>query len=254
MTKALLVIGAGVRFLDTALEFRDFLKNEAGVDTIELSKPAYSSPFELRMSISAFLTETNPDDVILLGYCGHGSQIGWAYSSDGEQMLFKLLVEIIGSLPNRVLVVSECCYSYNLIKLMITNGVPADRCGVIASGHGIHGNCLTDWMLIAWRQGKNYQPISGVERIQLVADAPRASLRGRIYERWLRIRSRLHDIGFSFLKEPAYGGCIHDLDAFRTVPLSARTYRPDDPSNPFPVRWGADLDHFFFPKGEQTPQ
>lgn len=199
------------RFIDSATRFKRFLRTKVGVrDITLLDSRDHRDALDIGKTLSS-LSLLGPNDTALVVYLGHGSAHGWTL--DEFSVFFNhMIVEYFKSTRARVLIINECCYSASLFAELEHCNVPRHRIGVIAAcrKHETVKQGLLEEVEARWRQGRAY-----------------------------RVPSKTNT------KRLAFGTTIESLLALARSSLNLVMQRSDPPER---ERWGASLDHYFFPR------
>ena len=221
MRRALLLAGNAKRFLDEAREAAETL-TKWEVEEIAVIPVGYSGEDEVCSVVTDFVLSGQDTEILLIAYMGHGGPLGWTLD-DSELVPYHRLVPILDQSFKQMIILNGACHSGALINIARERGKLSERALIIAGSAAdqVADNYTVRKVLSAWGRKRQYRP--RMHRIPIVALS-------------------LPPIEISCTDEPedeipTVGSCYftEEIVGIRKVP-------------PREIRWGAPLEHYFFPE------
>ena len=156
MPKAILIAGNAQRFADDIWDFRGYLTRDMGIwpKSIKTTHTAYLCEDILAFKLSRAIAEKTKEPLLIL-YCGHGLQVGWAMD-DVRTLGYSQLAEmlLVGKRP--VMIVSDCCHAMAAVTSFESKSVSPERVtliGATEAGETTPGG-LAALTVNSWRQNR----------------------------------------------------------------------------------------------------
>lgn len=159
MTRAIIIVGNSKRFLDEALFFKNFLE-EVGIHNTPIIETSYLGIREFTLKLSDMLEEgmrTTPHEPLLIVYTGHGGTTGWSLN-DTEIFPYTTLIVLIKSYPAPVIIINSCCHSFSLAPYLERSGINKENASLIAAGDGETYQGIIEDIIDTWKQMLPYEP------------------------------------------------------------------------------------------------
>lgn len=245
---ALLIVGNELRFLTEALELQDYL---AGIGCrTKIVKTAYMKPETLERKLRNFVRASS-DRPALVAYLGHGLREGWA-PSGYPAFPYRRIVRALEGRRGPTLLFNDCCFAHAAASAMEEAGLDPRRWSLISASGSERTSFqgLVERVLDSWDAGRPYAPTRQPDERppQALVFVDRTPLRIRLADLWSGWKRAVGNL-FRRMKRPrvvtvrlAY--CENDVrkKVMNGETLVSPAYDVDD------RRWGAELDHHFFPE------
>lgn len=284
MPRAAVVIGNAKRFHDEAIFFRNYLTEKVGLaqKDILFLLGGYLGGDAVINELKQFFDQTPCDDPVVVLYDGHGNTNGW-HLDDAEIVRNEELAALFGSYSWPLVIVNFCCHSFALADGLKNIAGAEQRVLLLSPCAAEEVVCqgFVEKVCDAWRKKEAYTPpeilnenfkdlpdvtdeaanngntgfiVTGRRIIGKILDAViscaapvfRLEYKGEVNENWWECQfSRL----LSFVTCGRYP-VVAPYITIRVIELIAWAgvrivTKPCVKSNP--QRWGAALDHYFFP-------
>lgn len=249
MPHAIIVVGHERRFMSAARPFARYLRERARCERVTVIRGAYLTPKELGASLRGAIKQVPPNEAVLLAYFGHGSQDAWGFALEHQEKTlrfpYRTLAETLARHSGRIVIINDCCHAESLLPRLKEAGITSDRCLLISA-------CKAEDVTVPgtakevesqWGDSMVFETV--VERmtvceIDMTPYVPPVSV--RLGRRWKNAVIRMGNMlrpkkirrpTYIFVNSPPNGWAKHREEIITTV---------------FGLRWGAALDHHFFPK------
>ena len=244
MSHAIIVIGNEPRHVDAALEFVRYLREDVGCP-VGVIHVAFLATDELRSRLRREVRRANGEPLLVV-YFGHGMPDHWSYVLERRHLAtrfpFKALAEVLAKHDGPIAVINDTCHAEGLKPHLERAGL-ADRCMLISAcaseevSYGGLGKEVVD----RWREDEPFETIAQRETLCIIDKLRCApTLRERMAVRWRNAKIRARN----FFR-PAHLRQPHILRLFS--PPNGWGVREEITERTIGLRWGATLDHHFFP-------
>ncbi len=247
MVNAILIAGNGRRFLDDIRAMRGYLQKHVEIRERLVFKAAYASASELLEWFEGAIGRLAVKDIpLLLMYAGHGGKTGW-WANDTDEAGYQTLAPLFKLYRGPIVFINMCCYGLSVKIYLEKCGLAGDRLGVIGSAsEDEEGSTFAEYLIDDWRARRSFIPgrpiplireVLGLEVLASPEEQKRAELRSRAL-------SRLHT------KFPKDFPCAEyeTIFGWRETVTRIPAGEISHPHTRKCRRWGAELDHYFFPK------
>jgi len=245
MPHAIIVVGNERRFAEEARAFAGYLRERAGCERVSVLEGAYLAPKELEARLRDAIGAIPREEPALIAYFGHGAKGAWSYALEHQKRYLSFgYAELAAELARHhgpLVIVNDCCHAESLAPHLERAGIGPDRCLLISAcrADDVIGPGTGKEVAAEWSESRVFETIrEQVCEIDMRPYTPPLSVRaGR---RWKNARIRLRNMFLSkrasrptylFVNSPPNGWAQH-RETFKLTGL----------------RWGAELDHHFFPK------
>lgn len=249
MPHAIIVVGNERRFIDASRPFARHLRKKARCERVSVLRAAYSTPAELIARLRAAIGMVPRGEVLLVAYFGHGQKGSWGFALEHQEKYLHLdyatLAKTLARHPGPLAILNDCCHAESLAPHLKKAGIGEDRCLLISA-------CKTEEtaipgtgaeVLSQWNAREVFEPIAESSTTCLIDMTPYVPPIGVRVRRWwmnalIRLRNRFRPAKarqptYIFVNSPPNGWAKHvEETEHRTIGR----------------RWGATLDHHFFPK------
>lgn len=248
MSHAIIVVGNERRFMEAARPFARYLRTQARCARVTVIKGAYLTPKELGASLRGALKLAPADGAVLVAYFGHGLKGAWGFALEHQEKTLRLeyavLATTLAAHPGPLAILNDCCHAESLLPHLQKAGVTADRCLLISASKAedviVPGTGKE--VQAQWAEGKIFETVVETETLCEVDMRPYVPPLGvRAGRRWKNAVIRLGNMlrpkavrrpTYLFVNSPPNGWAQHRETVTTTL---------------FGHRWGAPLDHHFFP-------
>jgi hypothetical protein len=250
MPQAIIVIGNERRFMDAARPLIQYLRKKARFEHVSIVRGAYLTPAELKNKLRRAIRRVPNQDMLFLAYFGHGLKDWWVYAlesqSRGLHFDYPTLAEILAAHSGQLTILNDCCHAESLTPHLQKMGINRNRCLLISackSGEttipGTGGE-----VLIQWERREVFCPNPVRETICHIGEIPYAPpFRICLRDWWQNARIKIRNALVK--RENRRPTIIRLHSAPQTGPYACRE---EIVERTVGVRWGATLDHYFFPK------
>lgn len=246
MPHAIIVVGNERRYADTSGAFARYLHEKAGC-RIDMIRAAHLKPGELEARIRRGIRRA-AGKPLLLAYFGHGHEDHWAYALEQRgsylHLPFGKLAEMLAAHAGPTAVIADTCHADGLRPFLEKAGL-SERCMLIAAcaTEDVSYGGLAAEVAERWGASEAFETLVERESIWEIDMTPYVPpWHVRLGRWWTNARIRLGNTfrserkrrpTYIFMNSPPNGWAKHvERERIRTIGL----------------RWGAALDHLFFPK------
>lgn len=249
MPHAIVVVGNERRFIDETRHFVRHLRKYSCCARITVLRGAYHAPEELDRRLRRSMRAVPAEDVLLVAYFGHGNKGSWGYALENQgkylEYGYPMLAKALARHPGPTVILNDCCHSESLQPHLEQAGFTAERCLLISScgtDELCHAGAGTE-VLDQWRMGTVFTPIFERTVTSVIDMTPYTPPLSERFARWrknagIRLSNlfkpkRFRRPTYLFMNSPPNGWADHHDE------IEERTIGR---------RWGAELDHHFFPR------
>lgn len=247
MPHAVIVVGNERRYVDKSADFARYLHASVGCRRVDVIRGAYLQPKELERRLQRGIRRAEGQP-LLVAYFGHGHEDHWGYALEHQRKHvhfgFERLAALLSAHAGPMAVINDTCHADGLRPFLEKAGL-SERCMLIAAcaAEDVSYGVLTKEVVARWKQGEAFEPIVERETVATIDMTPYVPpWHVRLGRWWMNARIRLGNLfrskrtrrpTYIFVNFPPNGWADHEETvAVRTIGL----------------RWGAALDHLFFPK------
>lgn len=246
MRRAILLAGSESRYSKNIGELRRYLVEESGIycistiDANEVGNEAFLNRF-----VHAISNIGNEPTLIL--YNGHGLPDGWYYKPN-TCFSYEQIVDILSSVRAPLMIINDCCHSHAIAEHLKMRRWHSPIGLISASPFDQTSSSFNDQVSDSWGRYKAFDPKDYTQEIIYIGSITSLERKEKIIETSKKkillhkISKLLHffDSGFPIylLKTRITVGGDDEESEEETTKIVIKE-RP---------RWGAELDHYFFPQ------
>lgn len=243
VAQAILVVGDEKMFLKSAKQFSQFLQTVVRIEKIHLIEADEFTPKQLIEELEKIIKILPPKEPLLLVYEGHGGKKGWYYNKT-TYLPYAWLADTLCNCLSPIIFINACCYSMS-VKKFLQGKIPEERISLItiALENRVGYDGLLQVLMNIWGKSTYFEPLSKIHETYKVANL-NGGVIGGTRAIW---KHRLSKFLNNFLPYRPITP-LYFINPIPGVP------EEDDEEKPFyseGYRWGAKLDHYFFPKNLQ---
>ena len=246
MPHAVIVVGNERRYIDTSAALARYVHAKAG-GSVDVIRGAYLHPDQLETRLRRGIRRA-AGKPLMLAYFGHGHPDHWSYALEHQRkhvhFRFERLAALLTAHAGPVAVIADTCHADGLRPFLEKAGL-AERCMLIAAcpAEDVSYGGLAEEVVRCWKRGEAFETITERESVcEIDMTHYEPPWHVRLGRWWTNARIRLGNLfrskrkrrpTYIFMNSPPNGWARHvERERIRTIGL----------------RWGAELDHLFFPK------